>query len=98
MRSEEIKSFKQFMLELDHDTRSVVYQKIVKQCYVSSVAVRLWVNEKSSPQEWRRKIIKRIAKRYGCVVMFEPIKRRQCLDYLDEQGPNDQPNEQGGNV
>ena len=98
MRSEEIKSFKQFMLELDHDTRSVVLQRIVNKCHVSSTAIRLWVNEKSSPQEWRRKIIKRIAKRYGCVVMFEPIKRRQCLDCLDEQGSNDQPTEQGGEV
>ena len=98
MRSEEIKSFKQFMLDLDHDTRSVVYQKIVNKCYVSSVTIRLWTNGKSSPQEWRRKIIKRIAKRYGCVVMFEPIKRRQCLDCLDEQGSNDQPTEQGGEV
>lgn len=101
----ENKSFKQFMLDLNPEVRTRVFQQVVKQCHVTPTCVRMWEREDTSPQDWRIRVINHIAKRYGCSIIFAPIKRRQHLEGLDptallqEQEPQEQtPTAQGGTL
>lgn len=68
------------MLELEQTERTMVFVQIVKQCHVTEASVRMWEREDTSPQEWRIMVINHIAKKYGCVVVFPPKKKRNHLD------------------
>lgn len=89
MKSQESKTFKQFMLDLDSNVRTGVFLQIAKQCHVTPSSVRMWVREDTSPQDWRIKVINNIAKKFGCAVLFNPIKRKQHLSGLDNTTSNE---------
>ena len=107
MSGKEFKTFKQFMLTLDRNTRIVVFQQIVKKCHVTDTSVRLWERGETSPQQWRISVINNIAKRYGYEIVFSPSKRRQHLDNSGDVGApargktnndNNENNQQGGTL
>ncbi len=85
MIGKEIKTLKQFLLDLDPDTRAEVFRQIVKRCHVTATTVRQWVRGETSPQEWRVDVINNYAKQFGCVIVFPPIKRKRYLEDLSRE-------------